>query len=147
MDKLSKVNTQVQNENTVITHSDVNFNVVDNNNSIVVTTTVLGDTSQIISHNPIEVVTSERTQFASQWFEERRRQAKSSFNIAIVSAALSVFGGLACVASLYNGHIPEATATAIMSILSGGSSAHCFKLLDDANKRLDETAKELLDHE
>lgn len=133
MDEYFEANIQVQNENKVITHSGENFDV-DNNNCTAVEATELGGISQ---------VTGDHSQFDSQWFEERRRQAKSSFNIAIISAAISVVGVLVCTVSLYNNDIPEATVTAIVSLLSGGSSARCFKLSDDANKRLDEAAKEL----
>ncbi|NJL65333.1 MAG: hypothetical protein HC903_30595 [Methylacidiphilales bacterium] len=136
MDKQLKANTQVQNENTVITHSDGNFNAVDNNNSIVIAATI-----------PLDTYSSPNNRYhiASQWFRERSRQAKLSFNVAVSLAGATTMLSLTFAVSVCMGKISEATAAAGLGLTSGAVSAYCFKLSDDANKRLDATAKELLE--
>lgn len=80
-----------------------------------------------------------------QWYQERSRQAKVSFNVAVGFAGTTAFLSIAFAASICMEKISEAAAAAGLGLTSGTVSAYCFKLSDDANKRLDATAKELLD--
>jgi hypothetical protein len=82
---------------------------------------------------------------ASQWFRERSRQARLSFNVAVGLAGATTILSLTFAVSVCTGKISEATAAAGLGLTSGAVSAYCFKLSDDANKRLDATAKELLE--
>jgi predicted hotdog family 3-hydroxylacyl-ACP dehydratase len=84
---------------------------------------------------------------AIHWFKERSRQAKISFNIAVGLAAATTVLSVATAISVCTGKISEATGAAGLGLTSGAVSAYCFKLSDDANKRLDAAAKELLDDE
>jgi hypothetical protein len=84
---------------------------------------------------------------AMHWFKERSRQAKISFNIAVGLAAATTVLSIATAISVCTGKISEATGAAGLGLTSGAVSAYCFKLSDDANKRLDAAAKELLDDE
>jgi predicted transcriptional regulator len=82
-----------------------------------------------------------------QWFRERRRQAKISFNVAVSLAGIAALLSIVFASAVCMKKISEATAAAALGLTSGAVSAYCFKLSDDANKRLDATAKELLDDE
>ena len=82
-----------------------------------------------------------------QWYRERSRQAKVSFNVAVGFAGTTAFLSLVFAVSVCMGKISEATAAAGLGLTSSAVSAYCFKLADDANKRLDATAKELLDND
>lgn len=107
-----------------------------NSNDIIKTTS---DNATVFnaSHNKIE----------TRWFEERRRQANMGFNITIcLWAATSVFG-IGAGISVYIGNISAATATAALGLSTGVASTRLFKLSNDANERLDKTARNLLDNE
>ncbi|MBD2168173.1 hypothetical protein H6G04_27700 [Calothrix membranacea FACHB-236] len=85
------------------------------------------------------------TSVANRWFQERSRQAKASFNVAIGFAGTTAILSIAFAISVCTGKTSEATAAAALGLTSGAVSAYCFKLSDDANKRLDAAVKELLD--
>jgi|GEM_PF-3761752 len=86
------------------------------------------------------------TRMAEKLFQERHRQAKLSFNIAIgLTGAISILS-IAVAVSVCNGNVPTATATAAMGLTTAGiASKWLFDLSDNANRRLDETAREFLD--
>lgn len=66
--------------------------------------------------------------------QERLRQARRSFNLALVVTATSAIIGFAGVALVFAGKAPEGTITA-----TGGlaASVRCLQLAKDANDRLD----------
>jgi hypothetical protein len=72
--------------------------------------------------------------------DERLRQARRSFNLALIVTATSAVIGFAGVALLFTGKAPEGTITA-----TGGlaASVRCLQLAKDANDRLDK----LSDHD
>jgi hypothetical protein len=76
-------------------------------------------------------------------FTERLRQARLSFNLALllttVSAAISLVG----VGFLFSGKVPEGTITTAGGLTSKIVSVHLLKLTKEANDRLDKMAKEL----
>jgi hypothetical protein len=74
--------------------------------------------------------------------QERLRQARYSFNIALTASAAFTAIGFVGAAMLLLGRIPEGTLVASSGILS---SAGCIRLAKDANDRLDRTMNELLD--
>lgn len=84
---------------------------------------------------------------ALQWFQERRRQANASFNVAVGFAGATALLSVMFAISVCMGKTSEATGAAALGLTSGAVSAYCFKLSDDANKRLDAAVKELLDDE
>lgn len=75
---------------------------------------------------------------------ERLRQARYSFNLALIATALSV--GISLIGSglLLWGKVPEGAVTA-----TGGmaASVRCIQLAKDANDRLDRVLSELNDEE
>lgn len=74
--------------------------------------------------------------------QERLRQARYSFNIALASsvtfAAISFLGAI----MLLFGKVPEGTVVASSGMLS---SVSCIRLAKDTNDRLDKIMNELLD--
>lgn len=72
--------------------------------------------------------------------EERLRQARRSFNLALMVTATSAVIGFAGVVLVFAGKAPEGTITA-----TGGlaASVRCLQLAKDANDRLDK----LSDHD
>lgn len=72
--------------------------------------------------------------------EERLRQARRSFNLALIVTATSAVIGFAGIALVFAGKAPEGTITA-----TGGlaASVRCLQLAKDANDRLDK----LSDHD
>jgi len=91
------------------------------------------------------VVSASRNDIAASWYRERSRQAKVSFNVAVGLAGITALLSVAFAVSVCMEKVSEATAAAGLGLTSGAVSMYCFKLSDDANKRLDATAKELLD--
>lgn len=85
----------------------------------------------------------------NSWYQERSRQAKASFNVAIGLAGTTAVLSIAFAISVVAGKTSEATAAAALGLTSGAVSAYCFKLSDDANKRYDAAMKrqELLNDE
>jgi ABC-type microcin C transport system permease subunit YejE len=73
---------------------------------------------------------------------ERLRQARISFNLALVITAASAFVGVVGAVQLWFGHVPEGSITASTEV---GASVLCFRLAKDANDRLDKLANELKD--
>ena len=73
---------------------------------------------------------------------ERLRQARLSFNLALVNTAVSACIGLIGAGLLLSGKLTEGTVTA-----AGGlaSSACCIQFCKDANDRLDKILEELND--
>jgi hypothetical protein len=74
--------------------------------------------------------------------QERLRQARYSFNIALASGA--AFTGISFVGAtlLLLGKVPEGTMVASSGMLS---SVGCVRLAKDANDRLDKLLNELMD--
>ncbi len=76
--------------------------------------------------------------------QERLRQARYSFNLALIATALSA--GISLVGSglLLSGKVPEGAVTA-----TGGmaASVRCIQLAKDTNDRLDKILAELKDEE
>ena len=74
--------------------------------------------------------------------QERIRQARCSFNLALINTAVSACVGLAGAGLLLSDKLPEGTIAA-----AGGfaSSACCIRFAKDANDRLDKILKELSD--
>jgi CHASE2 domain-containing sensor protein len=74
--------------------------------------------------------------------QERLRQARCSFNLALVATGVSAGVGLAGAGLLLSGKFPEGTVTA-----AGGlaSSACCIRFAKDSNDRLDKILQELND--
>lgn len=85
------------------------------------------------------------TWITQKLFQERHRQAKLSFNVAVgLTGAITILS-IAVAVSVCTGNIPAATATTFVGLTSGVTSKRLLDISDDANKRLDETAKEFLD--
>ncbi|KAB8314146.1 hypothetical protein SD81_039810 [Tolypothrix campylonemoides VB511288] len=82
---------------------------------------------------------------ATQWYEERSRQASASFNLAIGLATATVIFGIATAVSVCMNNVSVAAATTAVGLTSGVASKRLFKLYDDTNTKLDDVAKELLD--
>lgn len=74
--------------------------------------------------------------------QERLRQARYSFNVALTATALSAFIGLVGAGLLLLGKVTEGTVTA-----AGGmaASVRCVQLAKDTNDRLDKILAELDD--
>ncbi len=74
--------------------------------------------------------------------QERLRQARYSFNLALIATGVSACVGLAGAGLLLSGKLPEGAVTA-----AGGlaSSACCIRLAKDANDRLDKALQEVSD--
>lgn len=74
--------------------------------------------------------------------QERLRQARYSFNLALVATALSACISLVGAGLLLSGKVPEGTVTA-----AGGmaASVRCIQLAKDTNDRLDKILPELKD--
>jgi hypothetical protein len=82
---------------------------------------------------------------SEDWYQERIRETKASFNLAISLAATTAIFGLGAGVSLVAGNVSVTTATTAASIVSGVASRRAFKLYEKASKSLDETARKLLD--
>lgn len=74
--------------------------------------------------------------------QERIRQAKYSFNLALIATAVSACVSLAGAGLLLSGKFPKGTVTAVGGLVS---STCCIRFAKDANDRLDKTLKELND--
>jgi hypothetical protein len=124
--------TQTKVTNTPATETEVGLN----SNAIV----------KASSNNTI-VVNASHDDIAIQWFQERRRQAKASFNATISLWTLTAAFSIGVAVSVCMGNMPAAVATTAVGLTTGAATTRLFKLSDDANKKLDATAKELLDDE
>jgi CHASE2 domain-containing sensor protein len=87
-----------------------------------------------MSNNPIELYIA----------QERLRQARYSFNLALVATALSACISLLGAGLLLSGKVPEGAVTA-----AGGmaASVRCIQLAKDSNDRLDKILPELKDED
>ena len=76
--------------------------------------------------------------------QERIRQARYSFNLALIATAVSACIGLVGAGVILSNKVPEGTVTA-----AGGlaSSVRCIQLAKDANDRLDKVLEELKDED
>ncbi|TBR56409.1 hypothetical protein B4U84_30065 [Westiellopsis prolifica IICB1] len=74
--------------------------------------------------------------------QERLRQARYSFNLALIATALSACISLVGAGLLLSGKVPEGTVTA-----AGGmaASVRCIQFAKDTNDRLDKVLAELKD--
>ncbi|MGE5658864.1 MAG: TRADD-N-associated membrane domain-containing protein [Actinomycetota bacterium] len=75
---------------------------------------------------------------------ERLRQARYSFNAALIASSISACAAVAGASLLLCGKVPEGTAA------TSGSAAICMgcvRLAKDANDRLDKIAQELMDED
>lgn len=66
--------------------------------------------------------------------QERLRQARYSFNIALIATTASFFISLMGAGLLLSNKVPEGAATAAGGLIS---STRCIQLAKDANDRLD----------
>jgi hypothetical protein len=71
--------------------------------------------------------------------QERLRQARYSFNLALIATGVSACVGLFGAGLLLSGKLPEGTVTAASGV---ASSAYCVWFAKDANDRLDKIAGE-----
>ncbi|MBD2180150.1 hypothetical protein H6S82_05655 [Planktothrix sp. FACHB-1355] len=87
------------------------------------------------------------TNFDLYILQERLRQARLSFNLALgliaISTTISIFG----IGLLLKGQISQVTATTAGGLAANVVSVCVLKLTRDANDRLDKMAKELMDKE
>jgi hypothetical protein len=76
--------------------------------------------------------------------QERLRQARYSFNLALIATALSACISLIGAGLLLSGKVPEGTVTA-----AGGmaASVRCIQLAKDTNDRLDKILPSLKDED
>ena len=72
--------------------------------------------------------------------QERIRQARYSFNLALIATTISACISLVGAGVILSNKVPEGTVTA-----AGGlaSSVRCIQLAKDANDRLDKVLEEL----
>src|SRR4028119_1978488 len=83
---------------------------------------------------------------SKQWYQERARETKASFNLAITLAATTAVFGLVAAGSLFLGNVSATAATTAAGIVSGVTTHRTFKLYEQASKSLDEAARVLLDN-
>lgn len=74
--------------------------------------------------------------------QERLRQARYSFNLALVATALSACISLIGAGLLLSGKVPEGTFTAVGGM---ATSVRCIRFAKEANDRLDKTLVETKD--
>jgi hypothetical protein len=84
---------------------------------------------------------------SQHWYEERARETKASFNLAISLAAATAIFGLVAGGSLCTGNVSATAATTAATLVSGVASRRAFKLYEQASQSLDEAARTLLDDE
>lgn len=80
-----------------------------------------------------------------QWYQERARETKASFNLAIALATTTAVFGFVAAGSLFLGNVSVTAATTAAGIVSGVSTRRTFKLYEQASQSFDEAAKVLLD--
>ncbi|MEM7715325.1 MAG: hypothetical protein AAF349_17395 [Cyanobacteria bacterium P01_A01_bin.68] len=66
--------------------------------------------------------------------QERLRQSRYSFNLAIIATAVSFFISLVGAGILLSNKVPQGTVVAAVGLVSG---VRCTQLARDANDRLD----------
>ncbi len=82
---------------------------------------------------------------SQQWYQERAREIKTSFNLAIALAATTSIFGFVAAGSLFLGNVSATTATTAAGIISGVATRRTFKLYEQASQSFDEAVKVLLD--
>ncbi|MDZ8071090.1 MAG: hypothetical protein RMY64_36640 [Nostoc sp. DedQUE08] len=85
-----------------------------------------------MSHKPVE----------SNILQERLRQARYSFNLALVATGLSASISLIGAGLLLSGKVAEGTFTAIGGMTA---SVQCIRFAREVNDRLDKTPVEIKD--
>lgn len=71
--------------------------------------------------------------------QERLRQSRYSFNLAIAATAISFFISLVGAGIFLSNKVPQGTVVAAVGLVSG---VRCTKLANDANDRLDKILEE-----
>jgi ABC-type phosphate transport system substrate-binding protein len=84
---------------------------------------------------------------SQHWYQERARETKASFNLAVGLAAVTAIFGLVAGGSLCAGNVSATAATTAAGLVSGVGSRRAFKLYEKASQSLDEAARTLLDDE
>ncbi|QIR35790.1 hypothetical protein HCG51_02825 [Tolypothrix sp. PCC 7910] len=84
---------------------------------------------------------------ATQWFEERHRQAQASFNVTIGLWTVTALFGLGVALSVCTNNVPAVLATTSVGLTTGAVSTRFFRLYKEANQSLDTASKELLDED
>ncbi len=109
--------------------------------------TPLSENNQIAQANLIQIQPATKMPNINSEIEvsiaqERLRQARYSFNLALIATALSAFISLVGAGLLLSGKVPEGTVTA-----AGGmaASVRCIQLAKDTNDRLDNILPSLKD--
>jgi len=82
---------------------------------------------------------------SKQWYQERARETKVSFNLAITLAATTAVFCFVAAGSLVLGKISTTAATTVAGIASGVAARRTFKLYEQASQSFDEAVKVLLD--
>ncbi|MGI2904202.1 TRADD-N-associated membrane domain-containing protein [Tolypothrix sp. VBCCA 56010] len=86
------------------------------------------------NHSPIELSIA----------QERLRQGRYSFNLALIATTVSFFIGLVGAGLILSNQVPEGTVAAASGL---ASSVCCISLAKDANDRLDKVLAEINDSE
>jgi len=82
---------------------------------------------------------------SQQWYQERARVIKTSFNLAIALAATTAIFGFVAAGSLFLGNVSATAATTAAGIVSGVATRRTFKLYEQASQSFDEAVKVLLE--
>lgn len=85
-----------------------------------------------------------RDDIFEQWYQERARQTKISFNLAIALGATTGVFGFVIAGSVFLGNVSATAATTAAGIVSGVATRRTFKLYEQASQSFDEAAKILL---
>lgn len=83
---------------------------------------------------------------SKQWYQERARETKASFNLAIALAATTAVFGFVAAGSLFLGNVSATVATTAAGIVSGVATRRTFKLYEQASQSFDKAARVLLDN-
>ena len=84
-------------------------------------------------------------EISKQWYQERARETKASFNLAISLAATTSIFGFVAAGSLFLGNVSATAATTAAGIVSGVATRRTFKLYEQASQSFDEAVKALLE--
>lgn len=111
--------------------------------------TPLSEPTQTTQVSPVQMLPSTETPNPYLAMElsiarECLRQARHSFNLALVMTAASAIIGFVGVGLLWSGQAPEGTITTASGL---ASSVRCLQLARDTNDRLDKIARELRDED
>lgn len=82
---------------------------------------------------------------SKQWYQERDREVKTSFNLAIGLAVTTAVFSFVAAGSLFLGNVSATAATTAVGIVSGVATRRTFKLYEQASQSFDEAVKVLLD--